>query len=97
MAKMTRQFLKRKSRYRDYEMDPVTIEVFALPQSSAKAGGAVWLDLDGGYAKKQAISLSREDVRTLAAELLRCLDTDREVHAVLKQYFEEGRRARPAV
>jgi hypothetical protein len=95
MARITRQFLTGRDRYRDYEMVDVSLDVSMMSKNAAKKGTSVWIDLRAGHRKRQAIALSSDDVKELAIELLRCLDADREFHGVLKEYFEQGRRKRP--
>lgn len=97
MARITRQFLTRKYRYREYAMDDVSLDVSFMSKDAAEGGSSVWVDLVAGYGRRQALALSRDDVRQLASALLRCLETDREFHAVLQTYFEKGRRKRPVV
>jgi hypothetical protein len=95
MARITRQFLTGGERYRDYEMVDVSLDVSMMSKNAAKNGTSVWIDFRAGHRRRQAIALSSDDVKELAIALLRCLDTDREFHCALKEYFEQGRRKRP--
>lgn len=95
MARITKQFLTSRLRYRDYEMDDVEVTVTPMSKVAAAKGTSIWLNLHSGRSRRQAIALSREDVRSLSVELLRSLETDRELHAALKEYFALGRHDRP--
>ncbi len=92
MAQITKQFLTSKYRRRDYEMEEVKLVPWMMQKESEIS---LWIELEAGYGRRQSLALSRKDVQALAVELLRSLDSDREVHRVLDQYFREGRRKRP--
>jgi hypothetical protein len=95
MARITRQFLTGGDRYRDYGMVDVSFDVSMMSKNAAKNGTSVWIDIRAGHRRRQAVALSNDDVKELAIALLRCLDTDREFHGALKEYFQHGRRKRP--